>query len=74
VQAATFLVRIVRPEIWRALEQYRAEGVDVDSEVEVLITGHSLGGAAASIAALELQVCRAAVRACRCCMRCPPLH
>ena len=55
VEAATFLERMVRPVIWRELDALRAEGVDPGNEVEVVFTGHSLGGATAAIAALELQ-------------------
>lgn len=55
VEAAAFLERMVRPVIWRELDALRANGVDPGNEVEVVFTGHSLGGATAAIAALELQ-------------------
>jgi len=56
VESAAFLVRMVRPVIWREIEKMKKEeGVDVGSEIEVVFTGHSLGGATAAVAALELQ-------------------
>ncbi len=55
VEAAAFLERMVRPIIWRELDAIRAEGHDPGHEVEVVFTGHSLGGGAAAVAALELQ-------------------
>lgn len=55
VEAAAFLERMVRPVIWRELDALKAEGVDPGHAVEVIFTGHSLGGATAAIAALELQ-------------------
>ena len=60
VEASVFLVRLVRPVIWRAMDAMKKEGIDPQSDLEVIFTGHSLGGATASIAALELQVCRQA--------------
>ena len=62
VEASVFLVRLVRPVIWRAMDAMKKEGIDPQSDLEVIFTGHSLGGATASIAALELQVCRQSVK------------
>ena len=56
VESADFLVRMVRPVIWRAIDKMkREEGIDPGNQVEVVFTGHSLGGAIAAVAALELQ-------------------
>ena len=56
VEAAHFLVRMVRPIVWKAIDDMKAEGIDPGQELEIIFTGHSLGGGTASIAALELQV------------------
>ena len=56
VEAAALLERMIRPVVWRAIDEIKAEGIDPGQELEVIFTGHSLGGGTASIAALDLQV------------------
>ncbi len=56
VESAAFLVRMARPALWRAIDELKQqEGVDPGDQLEVVFTGHSLGGATAAVAALELQ-------------------
>lgn len=44
VESAVFLGHIVRPVLWRALDELKQEGVDPGDQLEVIFTGHSLGG------------------------------